>query len=327
MFSQWLTGKGVQLSEQVVKDFFDIPAPQAILEREVGTNQRMLQILLQSSYSEALRHLRDGRISIGVEKLVSAIESNELNLPAHVLYCHLLGFEKKYDRALEEAWEILEKFGPREDLKHLLPESLPEQFVAFYKNVGIKCEPFELSRGEYYVTDVWCAPTGVVCEWRFRHWNPLQIERLWTPSAVIEASTWGGKPLFEAEKMSIVGLTNRYALLREKSGTDAIFRMNDGFLLPAPLYPSNLEDVFAVALDGVWKKLALRDKWKGNETSTATYKNVVLVEECYDRSTGDSIYNMHIEYGGALRVRGASEVQTGSVGVDNATTPGEVGQP
>lgn len=305
---EWVTGKGIQLSEQAIKDFFEIKSPQDILEREVGINQRMLQIQLQSSYGEALRHLRDGRMDLGIEKIVSAIENNELNLPAHVLYCHLLGFEKRYDRALEEAWEILEKFGPGEDLKRLLPEGLVQQFISFYNNTDIECSPFVLSRDQHYLTEIWCLPTGVLCNWRFKPWNAIQIERLWTPKMLIEATTWRGDALFEAPKKSVIGVTNRYALLREATGATAIYRMKDGFLLPSPLYPREIEQVFTIACDGVWKKNALPGKWKldcSNVTHKMTYKNVILNEERYDRSTFTPPNMLRMDYGCSLHVRRA----------------------
>jgi len=128
--NQFLVSKSINITASkiisLLNDNNDISEPLKNIEAGIIDIQNDLSILISAPYKNALDYLKLGNKTKASEELINAINYDDLNLPARLLYIKLLLDENRVDLAIEKYWDILDMFGIRDDV---VPKCLVDLFV------------------------------------------------------------------------------------------------------------------------------------------------------------------------------------------------------
>jgi hypothetical protein len=260
VISSWAAGKGISLAEHSLKSWLEIPSEGTLLMNEVDDISSKLDSLIRSPFEQALLYLREGNISKCHEKLIEAMGHNELDLPARLLYIKILLLRKRYILALDQYWDLLERFGPRSD--NLVPPALSTAYGEKILECKLTSTPPSwraLSIG-YAPAEAFCSSSGIVVTWEEMEepqwWQrafAVPLNSIFGQTSRIEAYTWGGKQILSNHpkrgRPSIKAVTTRYATW-SLPNTDAaecvVYRLSDGVQMPGKLDAAKAKALFAL---------------------------------------------------------------------------------
>jgi hypothetical protein len=248
VFVDWAAKKGIQLAtdkaqslvEQTIEEYLNVGSIESLIYDEIKKVSNQLSLVLDAPYKEALMHFREGNIDKCRDKLITAINYDELNLPAWRLYLAILRTEKKYELVLDYGWELLHIFGFRPDL---VAEPVYEAYVEQYfkQNIMVGAPQIEVRFDDnYYAKEIWCSPGGFVA--RCKTWFVRYTKIPFFPRYALFGFAWreGATPevdqVFELRKASptLHTLTARYAIV-DQDGEYIAYRLRDGFRRPNTL--------------------------------------------------------------------------------------------
>jgi hypothetical protein len=85
----WIASKGLSLSVSSLQRLLRPPESDRMTERLIDIDSR-LDALIAAPYLAAVTHLREGDLHECRRQLISAMATDELNLPARLHYCYLM---------------------------------------------------------------------------------------------------------------------------------------------------------------------------------------------------------------------------------------------
>lgn len=138
----WLQQIDFTAAKKVLKKILDVEDSQELVAKEVSLNNRMLKVLMNAPYQQALLHLKDGELDKYKDKVIVAITQDPLNLRARILYVQLLNYFGSDDRAIEECFNLLEWLGLSQQLAVFLPAALMGIYSDYLREQRASIWPF-----------------------------------------------------------------------------------------------------------------------------------------------------------------------------------------
>lgn len=137
------------------------------ISSDIKAISSQLDSLINAGYREALLYEREGNISKYRECIIKAIAVDQFNILAQLAYVKILMSEEKYTNAIEQYWDIMNKFGA-------LDGFVPRELVNIYiktnlenidrDNFSIKLAPEEAD-SHFGVTEIWASRNIFVVKW------------------------------------------------------------------------------------------------------------------------------------------------------------------
>jgi hypothetical protein len=211
------------------------------------TIRSLLGIVIKAPYQQAVMHLREGELEKCKDKLIEAISLDELNLPAMLLYANILRFNQNYILALDVYWDVLEKFGFRQDLVPLpLFEAYRKKFFESRIYLDNHSEIIVSFADENYPQEVWCSLSGFVIRWKGLAKILGIVVYEWS---TVKGYSWtekSYKEVFYASQgnPSIGTVTNHYAVVQESTNEFVVYRLKDGSKVPKTLSSAEFNKLF-----------------------------------------------------------------------------------
>ncbi|MBF2090119.1 MAG: hypothetical protein IGR80_07340 [Synechococcales cyanobacterium K44_A2020_017] len=282
--TSWIANKGLDVSADTLKKCLSIKSREFLIQEEMQNISARLDAIIEAPYQQAVMHLREGELEKCKDKLMEAISLNELNLPAMLLYADILRFKKNYVLALDYYWDVLEKFGFRQDL-------VPPPLFYAYNNKFFKTKillddqrEIILSIGdEKYPEEIWCSLNGFAVRWKS---SKKFLGITLYESSIVEGYSWAGdgqskKILGSSQSNPTIGMmTNRYAVVKEASDRFMVYRLFDGSKVPKSLSLTEFRSLFQIPEAS--KEILDKCRTTGEKF---IFSNLIISKDIYEFST------------------------------------------